>query len=107
MAAYKVIIRDTAVYDAIMAYDWYESCAPGLGERFLFELEKIYSKLSARPQTYGYTDGQEGFIFRDARIPHFPYWVIFEILNDEVYVHAVFHARRQPEEKWAFRQGGF
>jgi hypothetical protein len=104
MANFKVVIRDTAVFDSAEAYYFYEQCVSGLGERFLSELEKIYTTLSKRPLSYGYTDGQETMIFRDVRLPHFPYLVIFEIINNEVYVHAVFHARKHPSAKWSFKE---
>lgn len=104
MKVYKVVIRDTAVWDTREAYYFYENCVEGLGERFLIELDEIYTKLSKRPLSYGYTDGQDTMVFRDVRMPHFPYLIIYEIVKDTVYVHAVFHARQDSVSKWAFRK---
>ena len=97
---FQVIIREQAVKDAQDAYDWYEDQVPGLGERFLQELGMAYVKLGHSPRNYGFADGQDVLVFRDYRLPSFPYLVVFEVMDLRVIVHAVFHARMAPEKRW-------
>ncbi|HEY8783075.1 MAG TPA: hypothetical protein VIM16_15725 [Mucilaginibacter sp.] len=49
---YTLIIKPRAIEMAKDAYDWYEEQQAGLGDLFLFELERCYDKLEAWPTSY-------------------------------------------------------
>ena len=46
---YRLVITIEARNDELQAYMYYESVLPGLGERFLKELEDVYHILSHHP----------------------------------------------------------
>ena len=78
------------------AYDWYEHKSKGLGEIFLSELNNCYQKIEVQPTFYGKTKKN----FRQIRLKRFPYVVVYEILNSEVVVFAVFHTSKNPKSKF-------
>lgn len=78
------------------AYDWYEEQQLGLGDRFLKELNGCYDKIESLPQSYAKIKSN----FRQVVLQVFPYVVVFEILNHNVIVYAVFHTSRNPRKKF-------
>jgi hypothetical protein len=74
----------------------YEKRQTGLGERFLFELEKCYDKLELQPTIYAKIDKN----FRQIILRTFPYVVVFEIFENEIVVYAIFHTSMNPRKKF-------
>jgi plasmid stabilization system protein ParE len=93
---YQLTIKPTAIKMAMKAYKWYEDHRTGLGELFLAEVDKCYDKLEAIPESYQKIQKN----FRQIIVRNFPYVVVFEILNNEVLVYAVFHTSRNPKKKF-------
>jgi hypothetical protein len=77
------------------AYDYYEECKTGLGERFLNTLEDYLDIVLKNPQHYQIKRKP----YREALIKDFPYLIIFEIEADKVIVYAVFNTWRNPDKK--------
>ncbi|MDQ6843468.1 MAG: type II toxin-antitoxin system RelE/ParE family toxin [Bacteroidota bacterium] len=92
---FEIIISPEAFAETNEIYLFYERASVGLGERFLESLEDIYKKLSKAPQYYGYTNKAKDI--RDVKINGFPFVVIFQIVNDTVFVLRVFNTSRDPE----------
>lgn len=87
-----VVFRPEAQREVGDAFDWYEASVPGLGERFLDELDLIVSRVSKNPMHFPVAFG-----FRRAVVHTFPYCVYFRETESAIVVVAVFHGRRDPK----------
>ena len=92
---FELIISSIAVNETNDAYLFYERSSAGLGERFLRSLEDIYQKLSQNPHYYGFMNKAKDL--RDIKIKDFPFVIIFQIVNDKVFVLRVFNTSRNPD----------
>jgi plasmid stabilization system protein ParE len=90
--SYKITLSPAAFSDEQEAYDYYEEQQIGLGERFLLELETYYNKLKVHPQHFSFIEPAENF--RSAALPTFPYIIIYEIADEQVYVFAVHNTHK-------------
>jgi len=83
-----------------VAAAFYEAAAPGLGEDFLQEIERLLALLDVYPDL-----GREraGGV-RTLAARRFPYTLIYELLGEQPIVLAVAHQRRQPQY-WLDRRG--
>jgi hypothetical protein len=93
---YPLIIKPRAILMTKEAYIWYEEQKKGLGEEFLKELDSYYNKLQSHPEYFGKIKRN----FRQTALKRFPYVVVFEIMQKEVVVFAVFHTKRNPKLKF-------
>lgn len=91
---YTLIFHTYTEVDISNGYNWYEDKQEGLGERFLMELATCYYQLETHPEYYGSVVKN----YRRITLKHFPYIIAFEIVNDKVFVYAVFHTRRNQRE---------
>lgn len=94
---YRLIIQEEAHLEAKDAYTYYEEKSPGLGERFLNELVRRYNDIIAHPEYYSFID--EHKVLRDVKLRHFPYLVVYEIMDDKVIVYSVFNGYKHPVKK--------
>lgn len=78
------------------AYDWYEEQKEGLGDLFLSELSRCYTKLKKNPLFYQKLKKN----YRHLVLNKFPYVLIFEIIREEIIIFAVFHTARSPKSKF-------
>jgi toxin ParE1/3/4 len=78
------------------AYDWYEEQKAGLGNLFLAELSRCYTKLEKNPLFYQKLKKN----YRHLVLNKFPYVLIFEVIEDEIIIFAVFHTARNPKLKF-------
>ena len=93
---YQLVLKPRAVKMAKAAYKWYEEQQPGLGDRFLEELERCYDKIETTPGIYAKIKNN----FQQIILKTFPYVIVFEVLNDDIIVYAVFHTSRSPQKKF-------
>ena len=93
---YHLIIKQRAVKMATHAYQWYEKQQPGLGDSFLTEVEDCYDRIESAPLLYVKIEKN----FRQILLRTFPYVLVFEIIDDEVIVYAVFHTSRDTRKKF-------
>jgi len=89
---YNIIIPLEAEKDTNDAYCSYEDQQPGLGESFLNELSLFYTRLKQHPQYYSFTSENKTSSSVALRI--FPYKIIYEIDDKQVFVYAVYHFRQ-------------
>jgi plasmid stabilization system protein ParE len=94
----SVAVQPEALKETDDAYGWYEEKEPGLGFRFLHDLETAYAAIARWPETYQPVGGG----FRRALMGKYPYAVFFEFNKNLVVVHPVFHCSRNPTE-WRSR----
>ena len=92
---YTLVIKHRALIMAADAYEWYNQQQDGLGETFLAALESAYTKILKYPASYGFIENG----FRRIRLRRFPFVVIYEIIEKELIVYAVFHTSRNPDDR--------
>jgi len=93
---YTIVIKPNAIDMTKDAYQWYEKQQLGLGNLFMRELDSCYDKLEMWPASY--TKIKKNF--RHILLKKFPYVIIYEIINNDVVVYAVFHTSRNPRKKF-------
>ena len=84
--------------DVEAAFQWYESEEPGLGYEFLQEIRAAYERILHGSQTYAVL----GSGIRRTLIRRFPYAIYFSLEDEMIFIIAVLHTARDPEE-WQFR----
>ena len=80
--------------------DWYESQSTGLGGRFRSAVDDRFDDIVTAPEMFPLAF--DDLDFRFARIPTFPYLVLYRVRAEIVYVLGVFHSASDPE-KWRRR----
>lgn len=93
---YKIIISVDAENDTNHAYIYYEDIQNGLGERFLSELVEFYQKIKDHPTYFSFVSKTQ--TIRSVALKIFPYKIVYEIDGDKIYVFAVYHFRKNPDE---------
>ena len=74
------------------AVNYYEKYQPGLGLKFLKEVYATIQRILEYP--LGWTPLSENT--RRCLTNRFPYGIIYQILDDEIYIIAVMHLNRKP-----------
>ena len=92
---YPLKVSLTAYTETEEAYKFYEEQSAGLGESFLKSVADAYEKLSEHPQYYSFISGDKGI--RDIKIKTFPFVIIFQIIDNTVFVLRVFNTNRNPQ----------
>lgn len=91
--ASRLILQPQSELDIQAAAVWYEDQRPGLGEKFLNELDHVFQRIVENPLQFPWL---EAAVHR-ALLRHFPYGVYFVIGDERVDVLAVLHLQRHPE----------
>jgi len=86
--------------DISAAIDWYEGRSVGLGDRFRSAVDARFDDIVDAPERFARAFGDSDFRF--ARIPKFPYLVLFRVRAEIVYVIGLFHSASDPA-KWRRR----
>ncbi len=89
---HEIRLFDIAEQEIIDARDWYEKESPGLGGRFIDELEHQLERIAAHPDQFPR-------VFEDvrrAKLRIFPYGLFFRERRTVVFVMSCFHASRDP-----------
>jgi toxin ParE1/3/4 len=90
-----VILRRQAEADLASAYRWYEKRLPGLGVRFLEQVELALLRLADHPEAWP-------TVHRNVRrviLRRFPYALFYLSETERVVVLAVLHQAQDPE-RW-------
>ena len=88
----EVIVESGAESDIAEGFGWYEERQPGLGSRFLGELDTAFTRLAENPASY-----QEVMPNIRRAVTHtFPYLVFFTFTPKAIYVLAVVPAAQDP-----------
>ena len=89
----KLVTRPQAQFDVEEAGIWYETRQPGLGLRFLDELDSVMRRIAATPFQFPRIHPS----VRRALLKRFPYSVYFLLGDEQVEVIAVLHQHRHPD----------
>jgi plasmid stabilization system protein ParE len=87
-----VRLRPEAEADLLDAASWYERQLPGLGHRFLDQVEAVLSAISETPLMCAVLHRET----RRALVRRFPFGVFYQVDESGIVVVAVMHASRDP-----------
>lgn len=90
-----LLIEEQARLDIYNAYEWYEDKLTGLGEEFKEILDASFEMLLISPNGYE----KFGRHHRQFPMDKFPYVILYEATKSNLYIDAVFHTSRNPEDK--------
>jgi mRNA-degrading endonuclease RelE of RelBE toxin-antitoxin system len=96
---YNISVQPKASKEALRAYKYYEEIRNGLGERFLKELNIVFTSLSLYPTNFSFID--EGKILRDVILKVFPYTVIYKIDGMTVVIVTIHNSYRNPKRRYS------
>ena len=88
----RLIVRPEAELDVSEAAGWYEHDRPGLGHRFLDELDELLERIERSPLQFPQIE--KGV--RRGLLRRFPYGVYFAVGTRLTVVLAVLHLHRKP-----------
>ena len=99
---YPYRLHELAHEEYIESYEWYELRQKGLGDRFMNAVEKRLHQISEHPEYYSKRHSN----FREAKVPNFPYMIVFEFLKRKKQIHiaAIYHSKRNPKRKYRRRK---
>ncbi len=87
-------IKEQANTEVSNAYTYYESKQIGLGEYFLSDFNNTINSIKLSPN---------GFVkfhqYRQVRFSVFPFVIVYEVLENELVVYAVFETHQDPKKK--------
>jgi plasmid stabilization system protein ParE len=89
---FEVHVQSEALLEIQEAFQWYESQQEDLGWKFISTFEEACRQLSLHPHHYASVNEH----FRRIRMPVFPYLIVYEISQSDVFIIAVRHAARRP-----------
>ena len=87
-------IKEQANTEVSNAYTYYESKQIGLGEYFLSDFSNTINAIKLSPN---------GFVkfhqYRQVRFSVFPFVIVYEVIENELVVYAVFETHQDPKKK--------
>ncbi len=84
--------------DVSTATSYYDKISVNLGNRFRDRVRDKLRSVSERPQSYAYIRRP----LRGAMVEGFPYLLIFQLIDSEVYFAGLYHASSNPD-RWLDR----
>lgn len=96
----RLVLRPEARLDIREAALWYDDQSPGLGDRFVEDLNALFGRILEAPLQFPEIDPP----VRCALPRRFPYKVYFRLDPSSVRILAVMHQRRHPDT-WRNRLG--
>jgi hypothetical protein len=93
--AYQLEVKEEALQDIVRGFLWYEEKNPGLGTRFVDEVEQMITYLGNNALHFQIRNS----VYREAVLKIFPYVIIYEIRTKHVVVYAVFPCKADPKKK--------
>jgi len=89
----NVIVRSSAENDITEAIKWYDKQLPGLGTRFLNDIDQIINLIKDNPKLYSKVYKN----FRRALLNKFPFGIYYVLESNKVIVISVYHEKRNPK----------
>lgn len=90
----KAALSPCALCDADEAMRWYDSREHGLGAEFVKALDECIGQIERHPDLFRVFSPP----YRKVLMRRFPFQVVYEIREDCLWVLAVYHAKRDPEQ---------
>lgn len=98
--SYRLKIRLAAEADLAEAAQWYNQRQPGLGEKFLREVDQAIARVLENPLAFPVVRRRHEV--RRVLTQRFPYRIFFSLKGDTIVVHAVLHGHRD-DRHWKDR----
>ncbi len=92
---FELILKEEADREIGEGYRWYELQRKGLGELFLDEVDKYLVIIKKNPHLFAKRHNNQ----RAAILRQFPYIIVYEKLEEQIIVYAVFNTKQDPH-KW-------
>lgn len=92
---YNLVIKQEAQQEIIEAYQYYESKLVGLGDKFENQLDEYFILITENPFLFE----MKRKPYREAFIKKFPFIIVYEIIENDLIVYAVFNTSRNPTQK--------
>ena len=93
---YHLLITEKAEVEYFTAYWYYEERQSGLGDSFEGEAEHSLKTIKRNPFLYQ----RKYKKFREALLRRFPFFIVYEIIDDKIIIHSFFHTSRNPKMKY-------
>ncbi|MEO8234570.1 MAG: type II toxin-antitoxin system RelE/ParE family toxin [Flavobacterium sp.] len=94
--AFKIQILKLAEIEIDNAIAFFENRRKGLGKNFLIYLKGYFKILETNPELFQI---KKQPYFRELPLVKFPFVIIYEIYNNEILIHSIFHTSRDPIKK--------
>lgn len=92
--AYRLDFHPEAEAEFDEAIAWYQEQRDGLAHEFFDDYLVLESRLEENPHQFPVILSE----IRRANFYRFPYSVFFEIERDSIFIYAIFHQNRDPNE---------
>lgn len=89
---YSLVLLPAAESELDDAALWYERRRRGLGHALIEEVQEVFRRILAQPDSFEIADNE----IRRASVDRFPYSVYYRVKADQVVVISVFHSSRDP-----------
>jgi plasmid stabilization system protein ParE len=89
-----LVVAPAARVELDAAAAWYESQAPGLGERFVHRIDEVLRRIQEAPSSFPLWEADARF--RRVVTQKFPYLVFYRDLTDRIEIVAIAHGARKP-----------
>lgn len=97
---YKLIIHAAVQDEVLDAVEYYQSKQKDLGLAFYNEWIQAIQNILMAPE--GYQKQRKNF--RQIMLDRFPYLIIFEVVDREIYVYRLINANQNPKKRHAKRK---
>jgi hypothetical protein len=94
--ASKLTIEPEAQVEIEEAIDWYESKQPRLGKEFYNYLDGYFNTLKQANALFAI---KRKPVYRELALKRFPYVIIYEHTDTEIFVYSVFNTHQDPNKK--------
>jgi hypothetical protein len=95
MNKYKLRLTEKAEKEYIKAFLYYEGKQLGLGTRFEKELEQLLIVIEKTPLLFA----KKYKHFHEPMLKHFPFLVVFEIIDADIIIQSIYHAKQSTNKK--------
>ncbi len=92
---YKIITLERAITMMLESFEWYENQLIGLGDDFLNDVNNCINKIEKNPTFYGFIEKK----YRRINLKRFPFVIIYEVINTDIVIYAVFHTSKNPNKR--------
>ncbi len=91
----KVKFHPVAKQEYLDGLRWYKNHSSQLGGRFALAVKNCLEKIDRYPTAFPQVFETQ----RQASVAGFPYILLYEFNDDEIWLVAIFHTRRDPRNK--------
>ncbi len=98
----EIAYHSDAKQEVIYSARYYELQCPGLGVKFLVNYDNAISESIESPLAWPILEGE----YRRHQLEHFPFGVIYRVVNDNIRILAIMHLHRKPGY-WGKRDSQF